>query len=161
MVYELHIGQFNNTFDGIIDRIEYLQSLGVNCLELMPLTTTKLDYDWGYGPIRHFAPNPEYGGPEGLKRLVDACHQKGVAVILDLVYQHVDPSFPYSQIYADIAARGITGIGSPMIGPSGPFGPQVNFSQQFAQEFFKLASQRWLDEYHVDGFRYDEVTDLY
>ena len=161
IVYELHIGQFNSTFDGIIDRIEYLQSLGVNCLELMPLTTTKLDYDWGYGPIQYFAPNPEYGGPEGLKRLVDACHQKGVAVILDLVYQHVDPSFPYSQIYTDIAARGITGIGSPMIGQSGPFGPQVNFSQQFAQEFFKLANQRWLDEYHVDGFRYDEVTDLY
>jgi maltooligosyltrehalose trehalohydrolase len=161
IVYELHIGQFNNTFDGIIDRIEYLKSLGVNCLELMPLTTTKLDYDWGYGPIQYFAPNPEYGGPEGLKRLVEACHQNGVAVILDLVYQHVDPSFPYNQIYGDIAARGITGIKSPMIGSSGEFGPQVDFSQQFAQEFFKLANQRWLDEYHVDGFRYDEVTDLY
>jgi maltooligosyltrehalose trehalohydrolase len=68
VVYELHIGQFNNTFDGIIDRIVYLKSLGVNCLELMPLTTTKLDYDWGYGPVQYFAPNPEYGGPDGLKR---------------------------------------------------------------------------------------------
>ena len=161
VVYELHIGQFNNTFDGIIDRIGYLKSLGVNCLELMPLTTTKLDYDWGYGPVQYFAPNPAYGGSEGLKRLVDACHSNGVAVILDLVYQHVDPSFPYHQIYADIAARGISAFNSPMIGQGGQFGPQVDFSKPFAQEYFKVANQRWLDEYHVDGFRYDEVTDLY
>jgi maltooligosyltrehalose trehalohydrolase len=161
VVYELHIGQFNETFDGIIDRIGYLKSIGVNCLELMPLTTTKLDYDWGYGPIHYFAPNPEYGGPDGLKRLVEACHKNGVAVILDLVYQHVDPSFPYNQIYADIIARGISDIRSPMIGQGGQFGPQVDFSQTFAQEYFKVANQRWLDEFHVDGFRYDEVTDLF
>ena len=161
IVYELHVDQFNNTFEGLIDRITYLKSLGVNCVELMPVTSTKADYDWGYGPLQYFAPNSEYGGPDGLKELVDVCHKNGVAVILDLVYQHVDPSFPYHQIYEDIADSGISGISSPMIGSDGPFGPQVDFSQTFAQEYFKLANQRWLDEYHVDGFRYDEVTDLY
>lgn len=161
VVYELDVSQFNNTFDGIIDRLVYLKSLGVNCLELMPVTSTKLDFDWGYGPIQYFAPSSETGGPDGLKRLVDVCHKNGVAVILDLVYQHVDPSFPYCQIYSDIQTRGISNISSPMIGASGPFGPQVDFSQSFAQQFFKLANQRWLDEFHVDGFRYDEVTDLF
>ncbi len=133
----------------------------MNCLELMPVTSTKLDFDWGYGPVQYFAPNSEYGGPLGLMQLVDACHANGFAVILDLVYQHVDPSFPYAQVYQDIANAKIPGMASPMIGANGPFGPVVDFSQVFAQQFFQIANQRWLDVYHVDGFRYDEVTDLY
>lgn len=161
LVYELHLDQFNNTFQGVADRIPYLKSLGVNCLELLPVTSTKLDFDWGYGPIQYFAPNPAYGGPDGLKHLVNACHAQGIAVILDVVYQHVDPSFPYAQVYADILGAGITGIPSPMIGDVGTFGPKVDFSKAFAQEFFALANQQWLDTYHADGFRYDEVTDLY
>jgi maltooligosyltrehalose trehalohydrolase len=161
VVYELHVEQFNNTFQGIADMLSYLKSLGVNCLELMPVTSTKLDFDWGYGPLQYFAPNEEYGGPEGLKQAIAACHAAGVAVILDLVYQHVDPSFPYKLVYEDLANAGVSGISSPMIGAAGQFGPQVDFSLPFAQEFFATANQRWLDEYHVDGFRYDEVTDLY
>ena len=161
VVYELHAAEFNSTFQGIADRLTYLKSLGVNCLELMPVTSTKLDFDWGYGPINYFAPNPAFGGPDGLKHLIDACHAAGVAVILDLVYQHVDPAFPYSQVYSDIAPARIGGISSPMIGATGQFGPVVDFSQVFAQQFFQTANQCWLDEYHVDGFRYDEVTDLY
>lgn len=161
IVYELHVDEFNDTFQGVADRLPFLKSLGVNCLELMPVTSTKLDFDWGYGPIQYFAPNSAYGGPDGLKALVDACHAQGVAVILDLVYQHVDPSFPYSEVYADIAAAGISGIASPMIGVSGPFGPEIDFSKTFAQQFCLTANQQWLDEYHIDGFRYDEVTDLY
>jgi 1,4-alpha-glucan branching enzyme len=161
VVYELHVDQFNNTFQGVADRLTYLKSLGVNCLELMPVTSTKLDFDWDYGPVQYFAPNSEYGGPLGLMQLVDACHANGFAVILDLVYQHVDPSFPYAQVYQDIANARIPGMASPMIGANGPFGPVVDFSQVFAQQFFQFANQRWLDEYHVDGFRYDEVTDLY
>jgi 1,4-alpha-glucan branching enzyme len=163
VVYELHVDEFNNTFQGVIDRLTYLKSLGVNCLELMPVTSTKLDFDWGYGPIQYFAPNSAYGGPDGLKALVDAAHAQGVAVIIDLVYQHVDPAFPYAQVYSDIAAAGLplATIPSPMIGANGPFGPEVDFSQTFAQQFFKTANQYWLDEFHLDGFRYDEVTDLF
>lgn len=162
IVYELHVDEFNNTFAGVAERLPYLKSLGINCLELMPVTSTKLDFDWGYGPIHYFAPNAAYGGPDGLKALVKAAHKHGVAVILDLVYQHVDPSFPYCQVYDDIAKAGIFTSLGPMIGDrNGPFGPVVDFNQTFAQEFFKLANQRWLDEYNVDGFRYDEVTDLF
>jgi 1,4-alpha-glucan branching enzyme len=161
VVYELHADQFNDTFQGIADRLTYLKSLGVNCLELMPVTSTKLDFDWGYGPIQYFAPNAVFGGPQGLKQLVDACHATGFAVIVDLVYQHVDPSFPYFEVYQDIANAGILGLTSPMIGAGGQFGPAVDFSQTFAQQYFQIANQQWIDEYHVDGFRYDEVTDLY
>jgi 1,4-alpha-glucan branching enzyme len=155
VVYELHVEEFNSTFDGVIERLTYLKSLGVTCLELMPVTSLKLDFDWGYGPLHYFAPNERWGGGQGLKRLVNACHQAGVAVILDAVYQHVDTSFPYHLLYDT------TGIESPMIDGNGPFGPTIDFSKEFAHEYVQAANFHWLDEYHVDGFRYDEVTDLY
>ncbi|HCI78473.1 MAG TPA: hypothetical protein DHW02_02140, partial [Ktedonobacter sp.] len=155
VVYEMHVEEFNSTFDGVVERLTYIKSLGVTCLELMPVTSLKLDFDWGYGPLHYFAPNERWGGGQGLKRLVNACHQAGVAVILDVVYQHVDPSFPYSLVYT------ATGIASPMITGNGPFGPTIDFSKDFAHEYVQTANIHWLDEYHVDGFRYDEVTDLY
>lgn len=155
VVYELQIEEFNDTFDGVAERLTYLRSLGVTCLELMPVTSLKLDFDWGYGPLHYFAPNQRWGGGPGLKRLVDACHQQGVAVILDVVYQHVDPTFPYHLVYAD------AGLPSPMIGAVGSFGPVIDYSRQFARDYVQAANLHWLREYHVDGFRYDEVTDLY
>ncbi|HEY0525915.1 MAG TPA: alpha-amylase family glycosyl hydrolase [Stellaceae bacterium] len=162
IVYELQVEQFNDTFGGIVDRLDYLKSLGVNCLELMPVTSTKLDFDWGYGPVHYWAPHAAFGGEAGLKRLVDSCHARGVAVILDVVYQHVDPFFPYCVVYQDLRKlSNAPRIDSPMIDGDGPFGPMIDFSRTFAQEFCRLANRHWLDEYHVDGFRYDEVTDLY
>ena len=104
IVYELHVAEFNDTFDGVADRLDYLQGLGVNCLELMPVMSHKLDFDWGYGPLHYFSPSAHFGGSDGLKRLVDACHARGMAVILDVVYQHVDPSFPYNLVYQDVAS---------------------------------------------------------
>ena len=162
IVYELQIEQFNDTFDGVISRLDYLQSLGVNCLELMPVTSPKLDYDWGYGPLHYYSPSAHFGGPAGLRSLVDACHARDVAVILDVVYQHVDPEFAYKLVYDNVnALQGAPKVASPMIGADGPFGPQTDFSQVFTQQYFGLSNRFWLDEYHVDGFRYDEVTDLY
>jgi len=155
VVYEMHVGQFNNSFDGVVDRIPYLRSLGVTCIELMPVSSVSTEVDWGYGPLHHFAPNHRWGGGDGLKRLVDACHAAGIAVILDVVYQHVDRAFPYHLVYAD------AGLPSPMIGADGPFGPGVDYGKQFARDYVRAANMHWLTEYHVDGFRYDEVTDLY
>jgi maltooligosyltrehalose trehalohydrolase len=162
IVYELEVEQFNDTFDGVIERLAYLQSLGVNCLELMPITSPKLDFDWDYGPLHYFAPSAHIGGPDGLRGLVDACHERNIAVILDVVYQHVDADFPYERVYQDVNnTAGAPHVPSPMIGTNGPFGPQANFSLEFTQQYFATANRYWLDEYHVDGFRYDEVTDLY
>jgi maltooligosyltrehalose trehalohydrolase len=162
IVYELQVEQFNDTFDGIVERLTYLRSLGVNCLELMPVTSTKLDFDWAYGPLHYFSPSAHFGGPDGLRRLVDACHQSEMAVILDVVYQHVDASFPYKLVYDDVSATpGAPPVNSPMIGASGQFGPRCDFSKIFTQEYFAASNRHWLDDFHVDGFRYDEVTDLY
>ena len=155
VVYEMHVEEFNSTFEGVIERLPYLKSLGVTCLELMPVTSLKLDFDWGYGPLHYLAPNQQWGGSTGLSRLVDDCHSAGVAVILDLVFQHVDDTFPYHQVYTD------AGIPSPMIGGRGTFGPVVDYSKQFARDYVSTVTGYMLEEYHVDGFRYDEVTDLY
>jgi len=164
VVYELQVEEFNDSFDGVIDRLIYLQSLGVNCLELMPVTSTKLDFDWGYGPLYFFAPSSRYGGSDGLKRLVNAAHGLGMAVTLDVVYEHVDTLFPYFRVYNDLA--GVPAAPQ----PANPmmdgwnvygFGPKPDFTLAFTQDYFLKANQRWLDEFHVDGFRYDEVTDLY
>lgn len=155
VVYELNVEEFNSTFEGIIERIPYLKALGISCLELMPVTSLKLNFNWGYEPLHYFAPYERWGGVQGLKRLVDSCHQEGLAVILDVVYQHVDPTFPYHLIYHD------TGLESPITGGDGPFGPEIDFAKEFAREYIQAANHYWLHEYHIDGFRYDEVTDLY
>ena len=78
VLYELQVEEFNGTFGGVIARLPYLQSLGVNCLELMPVTTLRLTFDWGYQPLHYFAPNERWGGAAGLKSLVNACHKAGV-----------------------------------------------------------------------------------
>src|SRR5579863_8263716 len=151
VVYELHVEEFNRTFDGVVERLPYLKSLGVTCLELMPVTSLKLDFDWGYGPLHYFAPNERWGDVQELKGLVNACHNTGIAVILDVVYQHVDPTFPYAMVYNN------AGLPGPMIGGYGPFGPEIDFSKEFARDYVKNVNFHWLYEYHVDGFRYDEV----
>lgn len=164
VVYELQVEEFNDTFDGVVDRLSYLQGLGVNCIELMPVTSMQLDFDWGYGPLHYFAPGWRWGGGAGLKRLVDAAHAAGIAVILDLVYEHVDPMFPYNSVYTSLA--GTSGAPNPanfmMDGQNiYGFGPKPDFTLAFTLDYFQNANNHWLDEYHIDGFRYDEVTDLY
>jgi 1,4-alpha-glucan branching enzyme len=142
VVYELQIEEFNNTFDGVIDRLDYQQSLGVNCLELMPVTSVKLDFDWGYGPLHYFAPNARFGGGDSLRRLVNACHAVNIAVILDVVYQHVDPSFPYKLVYQAVNNQpGAPNVPNPMIGSDGLFGPQADFSKPFTQNYFANANR--------------------
>jgi len=164
IVYELQVEEFNDTFDGVIDRLIYLKSLGVNCIELMPVMSMQLDFDWGYGPLHYFAPSARFGGPAGLKRLVNAAHAQGIAVILDVVYEHVSTEFAYFSVYNSLASTaGAPKLANPMIDGWNVygFGPKPDFTVAFTQEYFLDANKHWIDEYHVDGFRYDEVTDLY
>jgi 1,4-alpha-glucan branching enzyme len=162
IVYELHVDEFADSFAGVIKRLDYLQSLGVNALELMPVTSIKQEFDWGYGPLHFFAPEERYGGPAGCKKLVNACHRRGIAVILDSVYQHVDAAFPYQALQP---AYDFAGQRNPFIGEFVKsdfyFGPTVDFDEGFAQDFFQTVNAFWLDEYHVDGFRYDYVPGYY
>ena len=164
VVYELQVEEYNDTFDGVADRLVYLKSLGVNCLELMPVSSMKLDFDWGYGPLYYFAPSMRFGGSIALKGLINAAHAQGMAVILDVVYEHVDTLFPYNAVYSDLAgAASAPQPANPMMDGQNiyGFGPKPDFTLSFTQNYFLTANQQWIDEYHVDGFRYDEVTDLY
>src|SRR5277367_524978 len=164
VVYEIQVEEYNDTFDGVADRLIYLKSLGVNCLELMPVDSMKLDFDWGYGPLYYFAPSSRFGGSDALKRLVNAAHAQGMAVILDVVYEHTDPLFPYNAAYNDLAGfAGAPTVANPMMDGQNiyGFGPKPDFTVAFTQNYFLNANQNWIDNYHVDGFRYDEVTDLY
>jgi maltooligosyltrehalose trehalohydrolase len=157
IVYELQVEEFDSTFDGVAMRLDYLLGLGVNVLELMPITTVPQIFDWGYGPLHFFAPEDRWGGLDGLKRLVDACHGKGIAVILDVVYQHVSADFAYDIVYQDSHEVGPMGTF-----PNGDFGPKTTFEgMPFTQEYFRTANRYWLNECHIDGFRYDNVAGYY
>ena len=158
ILYELQIQEFRSTFDGAIEALDYLQGLGVNCLELMPVTPVKRGFDWGYGPIGYFTTEETFGGNDGLKWLVNAAHGKGIAVILDVVFGHsAHDDFPYARVYND------TGLPNPMMQEPNrdQFGRGFEFSKPFTQQFFLEVTKHWLTEYHVDGFRYDNVPGFY
>jgi 1,4-alpha-glucan branching enzyme len=158
IIYELNVAQFYGSFDGVVARLDYLEGLGVNCLELMPITPVKTEFDWGYGPIGYFAPEDYLGGPLGLKRLVNAAHARGIAVILDVVYGHADArEFPYSGVYDD------AGVPNPMMQTPNRdgFGRGFEHALPLAREYCLEANKHFLDEYHVDGFRYDNIRGYY
>jgi len=161
VVYELHVGEFNRTFSGVAAQLDHLVGLGVNALELMPVTNVKEDVEWGYTPLSYFTPDERYGTPDELRRLVDACHGHGVAVVLDAVYAHAHPEFAYSLVYER------TGEPNPMMGRfageffegSGRFG--TDYTKEFTRDYFRTVNRYWLQEYHVDGFRYDYVPGMF
>ena len=157
IVYELQVEEFDASFDGVVQRLDYLTSLGVNALEFMPITAVPEVFDWGYGPLHFLAPENRWGTVVDLKHMINACHQRGIAVILDVVYQHVDPDFAYNRAYKDSGETGPMGNF-----PDGSFGPQITYPGfPFTQEYFRNANQHWLQEYHVDGFRYDYVPGFF
>jgi maltooligosyltrehalose trehalohydrolase len=157
VAYELQVEEFYSTFDGVIQQLDYLQGLGVNVLELMPVTDFPQVFDWGYGPLHFFAPEDRWGGPAGLKRLVKACHARGIAVILDVVYQHCSPDFAYVKVYRDSGESGPMGDF-----PNGPFGPQFTYQNSpLAQDYVRAANLHWIEAYHIDGFRYDNVKGFF
>ncbi len=152
IVYELHIGTFTppGTFDAAIDRLGHLIDLGVTHVELMPVAEFSGDRGWGYDGVDLFAPHHVYGGPDGLKRLVDACHARGLAVLIDVVYNHLGPSGNYL----------------PRFGPylthhySTPWGDAVNFDDRGSDEVRRLFCDNalmWMRDYHFDGTRIDAV----
>jgi maltooligosyltrehalose trehalohydrolase len=152
VIYELHIGTFTpaGTFDAAIGRLDHLVHLGVTHVELMPVNQFSGRHGWGYDSVDLFAPHQAYGGPDGLKRLVNACHQRGLAVLLDVVYNHLGPSGNYLGRFA------------PYFNPRyhTPWGSAINFDGAYSDEvrrFFCDNALMWLREYHVDGLRLDAV----
>ena len=152
IVYETHVGTFTDagTFDAAIDRLGHLKNLGVTHVELMPVIEFSGDRGWGYDGVDIFAPHHAYGGPEGLKRLVDACHAHGLAVLLDVVYNHFGPSGNYLPRFGPYLTHRYTT----------PWGDAINFDERGSDEVRRLFCDNalmWLRDYHFDGLRIDAV----
>ncbi len=153
VVYELHLGTFTpeGTLDSAISKLDYLKDLGITHVEVLPLATSPGERGWGYDGVALFAPQESYGGPEAVKRFVDAAHGKGLAVINDVVYNHFGPTGNY------------TGKYGPYITESHktPWGGAVNLEEEGSSEvrrFFCDNALMWLRDYHFDGLRLDAVT---
>jgi maltooligosyltrehalose trehalohydrolase len=154
VVYELHVGTFTpaGTFDGAIERLDHLVSLGVTHVELLPVNAFNGTWNWGYDGADWYAVHEPYGGPDGLKRFVDACHAAGLAVVLDVVYNHLGPSGNYLPRFGPYLAaqRNTWGEVINLDGPdSGP-----------VRSYIIDNALMWLRHYHVDGLRLDAVHAL-
>lgn len=155
VLYELHVGTFtpNGTFDDAITQLPHLRALGVDAVELMPVVEFSGDRGWGYDGVDLFAPHDAYGGPDAMKRFVDACHEHGIGVVLDVVYNHLGPSGNYLGQYGPyFSDRHHTNWGS-AVNLDGPGSDEV-------RRFFVDNALTWLRDYHVDGLRLDAVHAL-
>lgn len=156
VLYEVHIGTFSKagTFDGAIEHLEYLVDLGVTHIEVMPVAEFAGDRGWGYDGVALFATHEPYGGPNGFKRLIDACHAKGLSVILDVVYNHFGPVGNYANKFGPyLTSKHKT-----------PWGDAVNLDEGGSDEvrrFFCDNALMWLKDYHCDGLRFDAVHEFY
>jgi maltooligosyltrehalose trehalohydrolase len=156
VIYELHIGTFTprGTFESAIERLDHLRDLGVTHVELMPVAEFPGGRNWGYDGVDLFAPGSAYGGSEVLKRFVDAAHEKGLAVLLDVVYNHFGPSGNYTTRFGPyLTDRYHT-----------PWGAGANLDDAGSNEvrrFFIDNALMWLRDYHFDGLRLDAVHELY
>ena len=156
VIYELHVGTFTprGTFDSAIERLDFLAALGITHIELMPVAAFPGERGWGYDGAALFAVYEGYGGPDGLKRLVDACHARGLAVLLDVVYNHFGPVGNYSGKFGPyITERHRT-----------PWGGAVNFEDWGSNEvrrFFCDNALMWMSDYHIDGLRLDAVHEYF
>ena len=152
VIYELHVGTFTpeGTLDAAIGRLEYLRELGITHISLMPLASAEGDRGWGYDGVALYAPLEAYGGPDAVKRFVDAAHAHGLAVLIDVVYNHFGPSGNYSGKFGPyITDHHKT-----------PWGGAVNFEDAGSaevREFFIENALMWLRDYHFDGLRLDAV----
>jgi len=155
VIYEMHVGTFTRegTFDAAIDRLEHLAKLGVTHVELMPVAEFPGCHGWGYDGAALFSVAGTYGGPDGLKRFVDACHRQGLAVLLDVVYNHFGPVGNYTGKFGHyLTSRHHT-----------PWGEAVNFEDVGSDEvrrFFCDNALMWMRDYHLDGLRLDAVHEF-
>jgi maltooligosyltrehalose trehalohydrolase len=152
VIYELHVGTFTpeGTFHAAISRLDYLRDLGITHVELMPLAAAEGEQGWGYDGVALYAPLEAYGGPDAVKRFVDAAHYRGLAVLIDVVYNHFGPSGNYTGKFGGyLTDRHAT-----------PWGGAVNFEDAGSaevREFFIQNALMWLRDYHFDGLRIDAV----
>ena len=158
LIYELLVRDFteDRTFKAIEDTLDYLENLGVQAIELMPVNEFNGNDSWGYNPTFYFAVDKAYGTKEDLKSLVNACHERGIAVILDVVYNHADQPNPFiTMYYEDWEVL----PNNPWFNVEAPhdldFFYDWNHSSPLTRAFVKQNLDHWVDNYHIDGFRWD------
>lgn len=156
VIYEIHTGTFTDSgnFLGIVEKLDYLVSLGVTAIELMPIADFPGERNWGYDGVLLFAPDSSYGTPDDLKCLVDECHARGLMVFLDVVYNHFGPEGNYLGTYAPQFFSRVEHT---------PWGAAINFSgrgSRIVRDFFIHNALFWFEEYHIDGLRLDAVQSM-
>jgi maltooligosyltrehalose trehalohydrolase len=156
IIYEFHTGTFTGegTFESVIPRLPYLRDLGITALEIMPVPEVPGNRNWGYDGASLYAPQSSYGGPDGLKKLVDGCHQHGLAVVLDVVYNHLGPEGNYLPEFAPCFTDAY----------HTPWGKAINFDgpgSDGIRRFIIDNALYWLTEFHVDALRLDAIHGIY
>lgn len=157
VIYELWVYDYTEgrSLKGLMKRLDYIQNLGVNAIELMPICEFDGNYNWGYSPNHYFAPDRAYGSEEMYKTFIDECHKRGMAVILDMVFNHATGLNPMNKLYP----YGTELSNNPWFNVNAPHSDNVyedwNHGFAPAKEMFTRALKYWLTEYKVDGFRLD------
>jgi len=155
VIYELHIGTFTaaGTFDAAIDKLDHLVDLGVDFVEVMPVNAFSGTHGWGYDGVLWYAVHEPYGGPDGLVRFVDACHRRGLGVLIDAVFNHLGPSGNY-----------LPRFGPYLSSASNPWGEGINIADAQSDEVRRYiigCALRWMRDFHADGLRLDAVHALF
>jgi maltooligosyltrehalose trehalohydrolase len=153
VIYELHVGAFSpsGTFDGAVERLPELRELGVTAIEVMPIATFPGERNWGYDGVYAYAPHPVYGGPHGFARLVEAAHDVGLGVILDVVYNHIGPG-----------AEAIAAFGPYFTDRHSTFwGDAIDYAQRGVREWAIQNAEMWVRDYGVDGLRLDATHAIF
>jgi maltooligosyltrehalose trehalohydrolase len=156
VLYELHIGTFTaeGSFESAIAKLDHLVDLGVNAIEIMPVAQFPGDRNWGYDGVYPYAVQHSYGGPAGLKQLVDACHQRGIAVFLDVVYNHLGPEGNYFESFGPYFTSHY----------KTPWGKAINFDGEWSdgvREYYSDNPIYWFENFHIDGLRFDAIHAVY
>nr|BFE87046.1 hypothetical protein GCM10020093_096470 [Planobispora longispora] len=156
IIYELHIGTFTpaGTFEAAIEKLDHLAELGVGFVEVMPVPPVPGERNWGYDGVDLWAVTDNYGGPDGLKRFVDACHRRGLGVILDVVYNHLGPSGNFLAPFGPYFHSSASSFWGQAVNLDGPGSDEV-------RRYFIGNALQWLRDYHIDGLRLDAVHALH
>ena len=160
VIYEMHLRDFtaDHSISGALQKLDYLKNMGVDAIELMPVQEFDGNDSWGYNPCFFFALDKAYGTPKMYKDFIDACHRKGMAVILDVVYNHATGNMPFARLYWD-SAKNKTARNNPYFNTDAPHPYSVfqdfNHESPLVRKFVKRNLKFLLDEYKIDGFRFD------
>jgi maltooligosyltrehalose trehalohydrolase len=156
VIYELHVGTFTpeGTFDGVLHKLDYLRKLGVTAIEIMPVAAFPGNRNWGYDGVSMYAVQASYGGPEGLRRLVNAAHRVGLAVVLDVVYNHLGAEGNYLREFGPYFTDRYHTV----------WGDAINYDNEGCEQVRRYVVENalhWVREYHIDGLRLDAIQAIH